>query len=116
MLPSDISTIAVEAGVRQGWTGFGVRGALGLDRFGASAPGAIVAEKLGLHVKGNCRASIEKYVTIGQPIPPSTCPQNLPNPTVKNRLPVKSGLLVLESVQVEVVLHQSRKQSWKMKP
>ena len=50
-LPSDISTIAVEAGVRQGWTGFGVRGALGLDRFGASAPGAIVAEKLGLHVK-----------------------------------------------------------------
>ena len=30
----------------------GLRGALGLDRFGASAPGSIVAEKLGLHVKG----------------------------------------------------------------
>jgi transketolase len=52
VLPSSIATIAVEAGVRQGWTGFGVRGALGLDRFGASAPGEIVAEKLGLHVKG----------------------------------------------------------------
>ncbi len=52
VLPSGVPMIAVEAGVRQGWTGFGAQGALGLDRFGASAPGHIVAEKLGLHVKG----------------------------------------------------------------
>ena len=52
VLPAGILTVSVEAGVRQGWTGFGVQGSLGLDRFGASAPGAIVAEKLGLHVKG----------------------------------------------------------------
>lgn len=52
ILPSGIPSIAIEAGVRQGWLGFGVQGALGLDRFGASAPGNIVAEKLGLHVKG----------------------------------------------------------------
>lgn len=52
VLPQGVTTIAIEAGVRQGWIGFGVQGALGLDRFGASAPGDIVAEKLGLHVKG----------------------------------------------------------------
>ena len=34
VLPSGVTTVAVEAGVRQGWTGFGVRGALGLDRLG----------------------------------------------------------------------------------
>lgn len=50
VLPSDVLTISVEAGVTSGWTGYGVQGAIGLDRFGASAPGETVADKLGLNV------------------------------------------------------------------
>ncbi len=51
VLPPDIKPrLAVEAGISQGWhrwTGDGGR-ILALDRFGASAPGKIVFENLGL--------------------------------------------------------------------
>ena len=52
VLLQSIPTVAVEAGRTGGWTGFGAHAALGIDRFGASAPGNIVAEQLGLHVNG----------------------------------------------------------------
>jgi transketolase len=50
VLPPEITArIAVEAGVPQGWERWvGERGAIiGLNRFGASAPGKIILEELG---------------------------------------------------------------------
>jgi transketolase len=53
LLPDVEARLAVEAGITQGWhrwTGF--KGSiLGLDRYGASAPAAIVFEKLGFSVE-----------------------------------------------------------------
>ena len=53
-----IPVLSLEAGVTQGWTGFPglVSAAIGIDRFGASAPGNIVAEKLGLNVDNICQS------------------------------------------------------------
>ncbi|MEJ2583416.1 MAG: transketolase, partial [Acidobacteriota bacterium] len=50
VLPPGIPRLAVEAGVTLGWRDVvGDSGSvIGIDRFGASAPGAEVAEKLGL--------------------------------------------------------------------
>lgn len=53
VLPADVTArLAIEAGVTQGWCKYvGASGAvLGLDRFGASAPGPVVYEKLGFTV------------------------------------------------------------------
>ena len=52
MLPPGVPRLAIEAGVAMGWCRWvGERGeVLGLDRFGASAPGKVVAEKLGFTV------------------------------------------------------------------
>jgi len=49
VLPTDVPTLAVEAGVRHGWREYvGARGAVhGIDRFGASAPGKVVAQHYG---------------------------------------------------------------------
>ncbi len=52
VLPAKLNArVAVEAGVALGWERWvGERGrVLGLDRFGASAPGEVVLEKLGFH-------------------------------------------------------------------
>jgi transketolase len=48
--PSVGARVAVEAGVPQGWCKYTGSGGdvVGLDRFGASAPGPVVFEKLGL--------------------------------------------------------------------
>tara|TARA_A100001011_G_scaffold174374_2_gene183076 strand:+ start:11587 stop:13551 length:1965 start_codon:yes stop_codon:yes gene_type:complete len=51
---NDIPIITIEAGTTIGWSQFysGKKGeSIGIDRFGASAPGNIVMEKLGLSVK-----------------------------------------------------------------
>ena len=50
VLPQGVPRLAIEAGVTMGWCRWvGERGeVVGLDRFGASAPGKIVAAKLGL--------------------------------------------------------------------
>ena len=51
---NDIPIITIEAGTTIGWSQFysGRKGeSIGIDRFGASAPGNIVMEKLGLSVK-----------------------------------------------------------------
>ena len=54
VLPSSVTArLAIEAGVSQGWHRYvGLAGdVIGLDRFGASAPGDIVYEKLGFTVE-----------------------------------------------------------------
>ncbi len=52
VLPPEVPAVAVEAGLTRGWREYlGPRSAVvGIDRFGASAPGRVVAEKLGLNV------------------------------------------------------------------
>jgi len=52
ILPEDIPRVSIEAGITFGWAEIvGSGGAsVGIDRYGASAPGAVVAEKLGMNV------------------------------------------------------------------
>ena len=52
VLPPDIPKLAIEAGAKLGWYKYvGERGdVIGLDRFGASAPGDVVMDKLGFNV------------------------------------------------------------------
>ncbi|MDX6691896.1 MAG: transketolase [Solirubrobacteraceae bacterium] len=47
VLPIDMPTVSVEAGVRLGWERY-ADVSVSIDRFGASAPGEIVLEKLGI--------------------------------------------------------------------
>jgi transketolase len=47
VLPVDLPTVSVEAGVRLGWERY-ADAIVSIDRFGASAPGALVLEKLGI--------------------------------------------------------------------
>lgn len=53
VLPADVPKLAIEAGVTRGWRDYvgGSGDIIGLDRFGASAPGTIVMEKLGFNVQ-----------------------------------------------------------------
>jgi transketolase len=53
VLPAQVPRLAIEAGVTMGWRQWvGDRGdVLGLDRFGASAPGNVVAERFGFTVE-----------------------------------------------------------------
>ena len=52
IFPRDVPTVSVEAGATLGWWKYVGRDgvAIGIDRFGASAPGAVVLEKLGISV------------------------------------------------------------------
>lgn len=52
VLPPEVPKLAAEAGVPQGWCKYtGDNGdVIGIDRFGASAPGQVVYEKLGFNV------------------------------------------------------------------
>ncbi|MFN7145281.1 MAG: transketolase, partial [Myxococcota bacterium] len=52
VLPRNLPRVSVEAGTTKGWERYvGLDGAsVGIDRFGASAPGKVVAEKLGINV------------------------------------------------------------------
>jgi transketolase len=52
VLPAGVPRVSIEAGTTLGWQAMvGLDGAsVGIDRFGASAPGKVVAEKLGLTV------------------------------------------------------------------
>ncbi len=47
VLPEGIPTVSIEAGVTMGWSRYADVN-LGIDRFGASAPGDLVMEKLGM--------------------------------------------------------------------
>ncbi|MFQ5795440.1 MAG: transketolase [Candidatus Bipolaricaulia bacterium] len=53
VLPPDLPKLALEAGITQGWNEYvGETGdVIGLNRFGASAPGDVVYEKLGFHIE-----------------------------------------------------------------
>jgi transketolase len=53
VLPRDVPKLAIEAGVTLGWGKYiGEKGkVIGLDRFGASAPGKVALEKLGFNVE-----------------------------------------------------------------
>jgi transketolase len=57
LLPSVRSRLAVEAGASQGWHRYvGDRGdVLGVDRYGASAPGDVVMREYGFTVDNVCK-------------------------------------------------------------
>ena len=61
VLPPGVPRLAVEAGVTLGWRDIvGDSGAvIGIDRFGASAPGAEVVEKFGLTVEAVVKKAVE---------------------------------------------------------
>ena len=52
-LPEGVPTVSVEAGVSFGWERYADR-TVAIDRFGASAPGAVALEKLGMNVDNVC--------------------------------------------------------------
>lgn len=58
VLPPGLPSVAVEAGVSQGWERW-VDRSVSIDRFGASAPGALVLEKLGITAENTARAARE---------------------------------------------------------
>jgi transketolase len=58
VLPPGLPAVAVEAGVSQGWERW-VDRVVSIDRFGASAPGALVLEKLGITADNTARAARE---------------------------------------------------------
>ncbi len=68
ILPIGIPVVAIEAGVTFGWERYtGADGAtIGLDRFGASAPGGVVAEKLGFTVDRIVEAALKIVGKRGQ--------------------------------------------------
>jgi transketolase len=47
VLPPELPSVSVEAGIAMGWSKY-VDASVSIDRFGASAPGAEVLEKLGI--------------------------------------------------------------------
>jgi transketolase len=48
LLPRDVPTVSVEAGSTIGWDRY-AHATVGIDRFGASAPGGVVLERLGIN-------------------------------------------------------------------
>jgi transketolase len=63
VLPAGLPRVSVEAGSTRGWERYvGLDGAsVGIDRFGASAPGKTVAEKLGVNVD-NVVGTVERVL------------------------------------------------------
>ncbi|MBO9532768.1 MAG: transketolase [Solirubrobacteraceae bacterium] len=62
VLPKGLPTVSVEAGIRMGWERY-AQAHVSIDRFGASAPGALVLEKLGItpdHVISELRSLLAK--------------------------------------------------------
>jgi len=58
ILPPGLPSVAVEAGVSQGWERW-VDRTVSIERFGASAPGAEVLEKLGITAENTARTARE---------------------------------------------------------
>jgi transketolase len=58
VLPPGLPSVAVEAGVSQGWERW-VDRTVSIERFGASAPGAEVLEKLGITAENTARTARE---------------------------------------------------------
>ena len=57
VLPPGLPSVSVEAGVSMGWERW-VDASVAIDRFGASAPGALVLEKLGITAAGRRRTRV----------------------------------------------------------
>jgi transketolase len=49
IFPEGVPVLSVEAGVTFGWAKY-ANASIGIDRFGASAPGGLVLDKLGINV------------------------------------------------------------------
>jgi transketolase len=63
VLPPGVPKLAVEAGATLGWERW-VDDAIGIDRFGASAPGPVVLDQLGInpdHVVARARALLHRH-------------------------------------------------------
>jgi transketolase len=61
VLPPSVPRLSVEAGATLGWERY-AHASVGIDRFGASAPGAVALDKLGInpaHVVEQARALLE---------------------------------------------------------
>lgn len=58
ILPRSVPTISIEAGSTLGWAKY-ADVTLGIDRFGASAPGGVVLDRLGINVDAVVRAARE---------------------------------------------------------
>jgi transketolase len=58
VLPPGLPAVAVEAGIGQGWERW-VDRVVGIERFGASAPGAEVLERLGITPQATAGAAAE---------------------------------------------------------
>jgi len=56
VLPPGLPSVAVEAGIAMGWERW-VDRVVSIERFGASAPGAVVLEKLGITAENTARAA-----------------------------------------------------------
>ncbi len=50
VFPAGVPVVSVEAGVTFGWSKY-ADASVGIDRFGASAPGGLVLDKLGINVE-----------------------------------------------------------------
>ncbi|MFM1791488.1 MAG: transketolase, partial [Actinomycetota bacterium] len=53
VLPGGVPVVSVEAGSTFGWAKY-ADASVGIDRFGASAPGGVVMDKLGINVANVC--------------------------------------------------------------
>lgn len=67
LLPTVRARLAVEAGVTQGWHRYiGDRGdMIGVDRFGASAPGPVMMREYGFTVENVCRRALDLLARVG---------------------------------------------------
>ena len=64
VLPRDVPKVSVEAGVSQGWERW-VDRAISIERFGASAPGPEVLERLGITPEAVAGAAVELVAAVG---------------------------------------------------
>lgn len=73
LFPSNVPVLAIEAGSTLGWKPYIGRGVevIGIDRFGASAPGEVVMNKYGFNVENVVRRSLDLLNgrSISQPSP-----------------------------------------------
>jgi transketolase len=64
VLPVDLPTVSVEAGIRMGWERY-ADAIVSIDRFGASAPGGKVLEELGI-TPSNVADHVRQLLTVTQ--------------------------------------------------
>jgi transketolase len=62
VLPATLPSVSLEAGVTMGWSKW-VDSSVGIDRFGASAPGEVVLEKLGITADA-CAAKVLELLAL----------------------------------------------------